>query len=116
MWMALRYVECNPVRAGMPGRAQDYRWSSAATHCGLRTDPLIKTDSPWQQQLSTVTDWPRWLAQADDASALNMLRLHANKGLPCGDDAFVAKLGGMAGRSLAPKLQGRPKKDTQEKG
>jgi putative transposase len=31
-WAALRYVERNPVRAGIVGRAEDYRWSSAAAH------------------------------------------------------------------------------------
>lgn len=115
LWTALRYVECNPVRAGMAERAQDYRWSSAAAHCGLRPDALIKAESPWQQQLAAVADWPGWLAQADDENALNTLRLHANKGLPCGDEGFVAKLGDMAGRCLAPKPQGRPKKEPEEK-
>ena len=59
LWTALRYVECNPVRAGMAERAQDYRWSSAATHCGLRPDALIKAESPWQQQLAAVADWSK---------------------------------------------------------
>ncbi|MDO8319552.1 transposase [Rhodoferax sp.] len=116
LWTALRYVECNPVRAGMTERAEDYRWSSAASHCGLRADALIKPDSPWHQQLATVPSWSNWLAQADDEQALNTLRLHANKGLPCGDDGFVAKLGGMVGRSLEPKPRGRPKTKLEENG
>ena len=57
-----------------------------------------------------MSDWSAWLAQIDDAESLKTLRLHADKGLPCGDDGFVAKLGGMAGRSLAPKPCGRPSK------
>ncbi len=32
-WSAIRYVERNPVRARMVGRAEDYRWSSARAHC-----------------------------------------------------------------------------------
>ena len=31
-WEALRYVELNPVRAGLVGRATDWPWSSAAAH------------------------------------------------------------------------------------
>ena len=31
---AVRYVELNPVRAGLVARAEDYAWSSAAAHCG----------------------------------------------------------------------------------
>ena len=34
LWAALRYVECNPVRAGMVARADEYGWSSVDAHCG----------------------------------------------------------------------------------
>lgn len=40
LWAAIRYVERNPVRAGLVTAAEDYPWSSAASHCGLRDDPL----------------------------------------------------------------------------
>jgi len=38
MWAAVRYVERNPVRAGLVRRAEDYDWSSAAGHCSLKED------------------------------------------------------------------------------
>ncbi len=31
-WAAIRYVEQNPVRAGLVSRAEDYPWSSARAH------------------------------------------------------------------------------------
>src|ERR1700733_12193734 len=34
LWRALRYVELNPVRASMVPEAAQWRWSSAAAHCG----------------------------------------------------------------------------------
>ncbi len=40
--VALAYVERNPVRAGLTGKAEDYVWSSAPYHTGL-------------------LDWPKWL-------------------------------------------------------
>jgi putative transposase len=46
MWNAIRYVERNPVRAGMVEHAEDYLWSSAAAHCGLRDDILLDADFP----------------------------------------------------------------------
>jgi len=50
---ALRYVENNPVRAGMVERPEDYPRSSAAGHCGLRSDVF----APDAQSLSqTVGD------------------------------------------------------------
>jgi len=33
LWAAVRYVERNPVRAGMVNRAEDHPWSSAPAHC-----------------------------------------------------------------------------------
>lgn len=38
---ALRYVELNPVRAGIVTSAGDYRWSSARAHCFGDSDLLL---------------------------------------------------------------------------
>jgi putative transposase len=46
LWNGIRYVELNPVRAGMVKRAEEYLWSSAAAHCGLRDDTLLANDFP----------------------------------------------------------------------
>jgi putative transposase len=34
------YIHSNPVRRGLCVKAEDYNWSSAADHAGLRTGPL----------------------------------------------------------------------------
>jgi putative transposase len=36
-----RYIEMNPVRAGMVDHPQDYRWSSHACNAAGHTDPLV---------------------------------------------------------------------------
>ena len=41
LWAALRYVERNPVRARIVRKAENYMWSSAAAHCGLREDATL---------------------------------------------------------------------------
>ncbi|MCP3882633.1 MAG: hypothetical protein GY701_30185, partial [Sulfitobacter sp.] len=46
-WAAIRYVERNPVRAQMVGRAEAYWWSSAAAHCGLRADTVLAEEGQW---------------------------------------------------------------------
>jgi putative transposase len=33
-WNALRYIERNPVAAGLVAHASEWAWSSAGTHCG----------------------------------------------------------------------------------
>lgn len=36
-----RYIELNPVRAGMVKRPQDYPWSSIGVNCGTRASSLV---------------------------------------------------------------------------
>ena len=40
----LRYVELNPVRAGLVARPEQWRWSSARAHLGLAADGLTDLD------------------------------------------------------------------------
>jgi putative transposase len=110
LWAAVRYVERNPVRAGMVSRAEDYRWSSAAAHCGKQLDSLLNPVSGLSRKFSEIEDWSAWLAEGDETEELQMLRRNVEKGLPCGSDGFVQKLGRQVGRFLKYRPQGRPKK------
>ena len=51
-WTAVRYVERNPVRAGMAESAENYQWSSAVAHCGNRTDCVLALESGWRKQFA----------------------------------------------------------------
>lgn len=110
LWTAMRYVEGNPVRAGMVQRAEDYRWSSAAAHCIGQSDSLLNPESKWGKQFAAVDNWSGWLQMVDDAEKLDLLRQNADKGLPCGAADFVEDLGIKAGRPLEGRPQGRPSK------
>jgi putative transposase len=59
LWAAVRYVERNPVRARMVRKAENYRWSSASAHCGLRTDPVltINPDYSRNSQKQKLRSW-----------------------------------------------------------
>lgn len=108
---AVRYVERNPVRAGMVAMAEDYPWSSAAAHCGLRADPLLADHSPWIRSLEGTGNWSTWLAQGDDPPTADLLRRNADKGLPCGSERFVRKLEAATGRILHFRPQGGQRLD-----
>jgi putative transposase len=110
LWAAVRYVERNPVRAGMVRRAENYRWSSAAAHCGRRLDGLLNLESSWSKQFSAVEDWSAWLSEGDETEEIQILRRNVEKGLPCGSAGFVRELGRRVGRVLEYRPQGRPKK------
>ena len=107
---ATRYVERNPIRVGLVDRAEDYRWSSAAAHCGLRDDGILSNKVEWERVLASVGDWAGWLSVEEEVERLDVLRKHVQKGLPCGSDVFVQVLGQKIGRVLKNRQQGRPKK------
>jgi len=109
-WAAIRYVERNPVSAGMTERAEDYAWSSAAAHCGLLQDPVLSADHPWLEQFQAIGNWSGWLAAAENSHDLAILRSNTARNLPCGSDGFVRALEAAAGRKLSPRAQGRPGK------
>lgn len=113
LWAAIRYVERNPVRAKMVRKAENYPWSSAAAHCGLKQDTLLTTKSYWHEQFEGVGDWSAWLAVGDDPKQLEMLRRNVEKGLPCGSEKFIKKLEKVTGRMLRDRPRGRPRKDVE---
>jgi putative transposase len=110
---ATRYVELNPVRAGMVSIADEYPWSSAAAHCGLRNDPIVEAHPP-HSVLSGITNWSRWLAEGVADEISRTLRLHASQNLPCGSPEFMARVEQAAGRKLQFRSPGRPKKTMQK--
>ncbi|MBI3344375.1 MAG: transposase [Gammaproteobacteria bacterium] len=83
LWAAIRYVERNPIRARMVRKAENYHWSSAGWHCGLRPDPLLTTKPTWRRQFEGIGDWSAWLAEGDEPEKLEVLRRNVDKGLPC---------------------------------
>jgi putative transposase len=115
LWAAVRYVERNPVRAGMERRAQDYRWSSAAAHCGNISDGLLNLESGWSKQFAAIDDWSVWLAEGDMTEQIQTLRQNSEKGLPCGNAGFIQQLGKIVGRQLEYRPRGRPRKAEEGK-
>ena len=116
LWAALRYVERNPVRARMVRKAENYRWSSAGGHCGLRADPVLTTKAHWRRQFAGIGDWSAWLAEGEDPEQLEVLRRYVEKGLPCGSAKFIRKLEQQMGRSLQYRPRGRPRVANDKKG
>jgi putative transposase len=106
-WTAIRYVERNPVRAGMTLRSEDYLWSSARAHCGGHSDPLLDPD--WIQDLKPA-DWSDWLAAAGTPEEIQFIRERTFSGQPCGDSDFVHRIETIIGRSFVRRKPGpKPK-------
>ena len=112
LWRALRYVECNCLRAGLVPRAEDYPWSSAAAHCGLRADRVLSGEL---ELADRVGDWSSWLHEPADQD-VELLRNRTRTGRPCGSDEFIARLEALLGRVLATQKAGRKRKSATADG
>jgi putative transposase len=108
LWFAVRYVELNPVRAGIADHAEDYPWSSARAHCEGTYDPVLAPSRPFPGH---IEDWSQWLSEGIDPQKAEELRSKTYRGEPFGSDAFVRRLEAVLKRSLHPEKRGRPRKD-----
>jgi putative transposase len=102
-----RYVELNPIRAGLVDNVEQYPWSSASAHIEGRDDQLVKV-SPLR---SIVGDWQDFLSEGVSAQEVVKLRRHERTGRPLGTDGFIARLEKTLNRLLQKqKLGPKPKK------
>jgi putative transposase len=110
----MRYVEMNPVRAGLVNEPGHYRWSSHAHHVGLRVDPLITEhavywalgNTPFERQVA----YRRLFEGGQEAGEVEAIRYATHRGWALGRDAFVESVSQNAGRRAAPRQAGRPRK------
>lgn len=100
---AARYVELNPVRAGLVRSADAYPWSSAAAHLRGEDDALVRA----RPLLDLVPDWRSLLESSVAEEACERLRRHERTGRPLGNDAFVVRLEGTLERILRKQQPGR---------
>lgn len=100
---AVRYVEFNPVRAGLAATPADWPWSSAAAHLEGRNDGLVQVTP----MLERFGDWQEFLRDEPARKDLEALRRHQRTGRPLGGEAFIKGLESMLGRRLRPARTGR---------
>ena len=104
---AARYIELNPVRAGIVEDPAFYRWSSASAHLTGESDGI--TDLHASREITD--DWPGLLASGLDDRSLDLFRKHELTNNPLGSKPFIKQLEQEHGRSLHTLSRGRPKKE-----
>ena len=96
----LRYVEQNPLRAGLVQRAEQWRWCSAAAEPELACDP-------WPVQ--RPRDWAARLNHPLPQQALERLRASVKRGRPYGDEAWESRVVRRLGLEHTVRNPWRPK-------
>lgn len=108
-YSAIRYIEQNPVRAGMVKDASEYSWSSARAHLGLASSEMLNA-IPSSHAPSSVEKWQAYLNEQSAKDSIDIITRNIEKGLPCGNTEFIESLEKLSKRDLTYKPIGRPKK------
>lgn len=103
-----RYVELNPVRAGLVTKPEDWPWSSAGPHIDGKNDILVKT-KPLLKMVNYP--WEKFLGLDLQDPEIDLFRQHEGTGRPLGTDSFVEEMELLLNRTLMPKPPGRKRKD-----
>jgi len=102
LYAAVRYIERNPVRAGMVKDAQDYLWSSAKAHVYKTKDRLLSDNFMTEE----ITNWKEYLSDDTDDKKGDLFVGCVDTGRPLGDNDFIKKLEAVVGRTLRRKKPG----------
>lgn len=105
---AMRYIERNPVDAGLVNRAEDYPWSSAKAHIYKLKNPLLSPSFLSEK----IKDWSSFLSVAEEFKE-EEIEKSMRTGRPLGCDGFLEKLEAELGRTLKRKKPG-PRKISNE--
>ena len=108
-----RYVELNPVRAGLVARPEDYRWSSHRHHLGLESDALVSPHSLYWALGNTPFDREiayRALFEADSDVPDETLARTLTAGRPLADLGFLERIERLVGGRWVPRPVGRPRR------
>jgi len=109
-----RYIELNPVRAGLAEAPDSFPWSSYAHHVGLTVDSLVTDhalywaldNTPFERQRSYAEMFGQPISEID----IDALRMATQKGWVLGSPEYQARMTLAANRRISPLSRGRPRK------
>jgi len=116
-----RYIEMNPIRAGMVRDPDEYRWSSYPFRALGKPDRLLDED-PWYMGLGASGQerqrvYREWLQGTINEGEWDQIRKATQQGRVIGNTDFQGQIEAMLGRRVVREVRGRPRKvqlSTQE--
>ncbi len=88
---ALRYVEQNPVRAGLAAVPWEWHWSSAAWHAGMGPRPEI-LNADLRPSGTTAKEWRLFVEEREPEAFGIALRECQGTGKPFADEAWIRRV------------------------
>jgi len=114
-----RYIELNPVRAGMVTSPDNYIWSSYRAN-GLGQALKLWTPHWAYKRLGKTVEerakaYRALFAGHLDRKTLDAIRVAGNTGMALGSDKFKQEIEALSGRRVTPKKRGpKPRKEKKE--
>ncbi len=111
---ACRYIDLNPVRAGIVSHPVAWRWSSYGALAGLRRDALVSA----HPTLAMLGDAPgpgyaQWCGMVPDDAELAALRAATAGELAFGSDAFKTRIEATTARATRRRRPARASPSTR---
>lgn len=109
-----RYVELNPVRAGIVDDPERYKWSSYTNKVGLPS-AWLDFDPGYMRFGRTPKEreekYKEWVMTSSPEEEWNIIRQALQRGQLTGNNRFVEDVAKKIGRRVEFRKQGRPKED-----
>ena len=106
----MRYVELNPVRAGLAVVPWDWPWSSARAHSVPGASDVVLESNRGGMDAWDYAGWKEVLLSGITEAACDSIRRATQTGEPLGSREFLRQLERQAGRRLQVLARGRPAK------
>jgi len=111
-----KYIEMNPVRAGIAAKPDGFRWSSYRHKAGFEDMPWLDED-PAYRSLGTSTEerrnrYRKSMQRTLSARQQRFIRTAAERGQLTGGRVFLEKVFQETGQRIRYRGPGRPKKGT----
>jgi len=109
-----RYIELNPVRAGMVSSPGEYRWSSYNENAGRRAPSVVEPHDSFLAIASASDERAScYRAIVNDQlpdKTISAIRRATSSGMPIGDETFRKAIEQRSGTVIGRRQRGRPSK------
>jgi len=111
-----RYIELNPVRAGLVDDPGSYRWSSHRHYVFGADDPLVAKhpifDRLGDNPTTRCSTFRALFRESIATELIERIRVTTNQGWALGSDVFLDQMERISGRPVRPPKRGRPFKES----
>ena len=113
LWTVLRYVERNPVRAGLVGRAEQWRWGSLWRRTSGDAEQRALLTAP---SAGWPAGWRKYVNEPQTREEEEALARCIARGRPFGRPAWVTATAARLGLQTTLRPRGRPRRAPEKPG